>query len=99
MAQDVITSLPTSPSVLDAATVISRATAPARTVVETSALSLGDKLEVERILREAGHTALDCPMSGTFLFGCRTDSCSLLGLRGPLPLTGMRAFGVMTTTT
>ena len=65
MARDVITSLPTSRAVLDAATVIARATAPARTVVETSTLSLDDKLEVERILREAGHTALDCPMSGT----------------------------------
>ena len=65
MAGDVITSLPTARAVLDAATVIARATPPARTVAETSTLSLGDKLEVERILLEAGHTALDCPMSGT----------------------------------
>jgi 3-hydroxyisobutyrate dehydrogenase-like beta-hydroxyacid dehydrogenase len=65
MARDVITSLPTPRSVLDAVTVIARSTAPGRTVVETSTLSLRDKLEVDRILREAGHTALDCPMSGT----------------------------------
>jgi len=65
MASDVITSLPTARAVLDTATVIARATAPARTVAEASTLSLDDKLEVERILREAGHTALDCPMSGT----------------------------------
>jgi L-threonate 2-dehydrogenase len=64
-ARDVITSLPTSRAVLDAAAVIARATAPARTVAEASTLSLEDKLEVERILREAGHTTLDCPMSGT----------------------------------
>src|SRR5262245_40629821 len=64
-APDVITSLPTSRAVIDAATVIARAAAPTRTVVEASTLSLDDKLEVERILREAGHTALDCPMSGT----------------------------------
>jgi len=64
-ACDVITSLPTSRAVLDVATVIARATAPARTVAETSTLSLDDKLEVARILRDAGHTALDCPMSGT----------------------------------
>jgi L-threonate 2-dehydrogenase len=64
-ARDVITSLPTSRAVLDVATVIARATAPARTVAETSTLSLDDKLEVARILRDAGHTALDCPMSGT----------------------------------
>jgi 3-hydroxyisobutyrate dehydrogenase-like beta-hydroxyacid dehydrogenase len=65
MARDVITSLPTSRAVLDAAIAIARATAPARTVAEASTLSLDDKLEVERILREAGHMALDCPMSGT----------------------------------
>jgi L-threonate 2-dehydrogenase len=65
MAGDLITSLPNSRAVLDAATVIARATASARTVVETSTLSLDDKHEIERILREAGHTALDCPMSGT----------------------------------
>jgi len=64
-ARDIITSLPTSRAVLEATAVIARATAPARTVAETSTLSLGDKREVERILREAGHTALDCPMSGT----------------------------------
>ena len=65
MASDVITSLPTARAVLDTANVIARATARARTVAEASTLSLDDKLEVERILREAGHTALDCPMSGT----------------------------------
>jgi 3-hydroxyisobutyrate dehydrogenase-like beta-hydroxyacid dehydrogenase len=65
MARDIITSLPTSRAVLDAATFIARATAPARTVAETSTLSLDDKREVGRILREGGHIALDCPMSGT----------------------------------
>ena len=65
MAYSVITSLPTSRAVLDAATIIARATRSPRTVIETSTLSLDDKLEVERILREVGHTALDCPMSGT----------------------------------
>jgi 3-hydroxyisobutyrate dehydrogenase-like beta-hydroxyacid dehydrogenase len=64
-ARDIITSLPTSRAVLDAAAAIARAPVPTRTVVEASTLSLNDKLEVERILREAGHTALDCPMSGT----------------------------------
>jgi L-threonate 2-dehydrogenase len=64
-ASDLITSLPSPRAVLDAAAIIARATAPARTVVETSTLALDDKLEVERILGKAGHTALDCPMSGT----------------------------------
>jgi 3-hydroxyisobutyrate dehydrogenase-like beta-hydroxyacid dehydrogenase len=64
-AHDVITSLPTPRAVLDTAAVIARARAPGRTVVETSTLALDDKLEFQRILGEAGHTALDCPMSGT----------------------------------
>jgi 3-hydroxyisobutyrate dehydrogenase-like beta-hydroxyacid dehydrogenase len=64
-APDIITSLPTSRAVLDAAAAIARTAAPARTVVEASTLSLDDKLEVERILRETGHTVLDCPISGT----------------------------------
>lgn len=34
-------------------------------VVETSTLALDDKMEIERILSEAGHVALDCPLSGT----------------------------------
>src|SRR6185503_8609568 len=64
-AHDVITSLPTPRAVLDTAAVIAGARAPGRTVVETSTLALDDKLEFQRILSEAGHTVLDCPMSGT----------------------------------
>jgi putative dehydrogenase len=64
-ASDVITSLPTPRAVLDTAAVIARARAAGRTVVETSTLALDDKLEFQRILSEAGHTVLDCPMSGT----------------------------------
>ena len=36
-----------------------------RTIVETSTLSLRDKEEIRRVLEGAGHTALDCPLSGT----------------------------------
>ena len=34
-------------------------------MIETSTLALEDKLAFEAILREAGHVALDCPLSGT----------------------------------
>jgi 3-hydroxyisobutyrate dehydrogenase/glyoxylate/succinic semialdehyde reductase len=34
-------------------------------VVELSTLTIADKLRFEAILREAGHIALDCPLSGT----------------------------------
>jgi putative dehydrogenase len=65
VAADIITSLPTPRAVLDTAEVIARADARGRTVVEASTLSLDDKLAFKEILEKAGHTALDCPMSGT----------------------------------
>jgi 3-hydroxyisobutyrate dehydrogenase-like beta-hydroxyacid dehydrogenase len=64
-ASDIITSLPTPRAVLDTAHLIARAKAKARTVVEASTLSLDDKTAFKAILEKAGHTALDCPMSGT----------------------------------
>jgi len=64
-ASDVITSLPTPRAALDTAEIIARAKAPRRTVIEASTLSLDDKIAFKGILEEAGHTALDCPMSGT----------------------------------
>jgi 3-hydroxyisobutyrate dehydrogenase-like beta-hydroxyacid dehydrogenase len=64
-ATDIILSLPTPRAVLDTAEVIARADAKGRTVVEASTLSLADKLAFKEIVGTAGHTALDCPMSGT----------------------------------
>ena len=65
VAADIITSLPKPRAVLDTAEVIARANVKNRTVVETSTLSLADKTAFKDILEKAGHTALDCPMSGT----------------------------------
>jgi 3-hydroxyisobutyrate dehydrogenase len=64
-ARDIITSLPTARAALDTAEIIARANASGRTVVEASTLSLADKLAFREVLGKAGHTALDCPMSGT----------------------------------
>jgi putative dehydrogenase len=64
-ASDIITSLPTPRAVLDTAEVIARANGEGRTVVEASTLSLADKMAFKDILAREGHTALDCPMSGT----------------------------------
>jgi L-threonate 2-dehydrogenase len=64
-AGDIVTSLPTAKAVLETAQAIARAAGKGRTVVETSTLALADKGEVQRILATAGHTALDCPISGT----------------------------------
>jgi 3-hydroxyisobutyrate dehydrogenase-like beta-hydroxyacid dehydrogenase len=64
-ASDIIVSLATPQAVLDTAEVIARADAKGRTVIEASTLSLEDKMAFKAILEKAGHTALDCPVSGT----------------------------------
>jgi L-threonate 2-dehydrogenase len=63
--QYIITSLP-SPKALDAvATEIAGAGVPARIVMETSTMTLADKLRFGATLTAAGHIPLDCPLSGT----------------------------------
>jgi L-threonate 2-dehydrogenase len=61
----VMTSLPTPASVIDVARAIAGSAQPPRIVVELSTLTIADKLRFEAILREAGHIALDAPLSGT----------------------------------
>ena len=61
----IMTSLP-SPAALHAtAREIAGAQAGRRVVVEVSTMTLDDKLQFEAVLRQAGHAALDCPISGT----------------------------------
>ncbi len=54
------------PNALDAtvAAIVAAKVGP-RVLVEASTFTLDDKLRAERALREAGHTLLDCPVSGT----------------------------------
>jgi 3-hydroxyisobutyrate dehydrogenase-like beta-hydroxyacid dehydrogenase len=61
----IITSLP-KPAALDAtvAAIIAAKAGP-RVIVEMSTFTLDDKLKAERALAKAGHTMLDCPVSGT----------------------------------
>jgi len=61
----IMTSLPTPDSVETVAHEIASSLQPPKIVIELSTLSLDDKLRFESILREAGHVALDCPLSGT----------------------------------
>ena len=84
-ASDIITSLPTPKAVLDTARTIARAKAKGRTVIETSTLALADKGEAQRILAEAGHTALDCPISGT---GAQAKVKDLVRARIPMAADG-----------
>jgi 3-hydroxyisobutyrate dehydrogenase-like beta-hydroxyacid dehydrogenase len=44
---------------------IAEAKATPHIVVEASTFALDDKIAAEKVLRKAGHTMLDCPMSGT----------------------------------
>jgi L-threonate 2-dehydrogenase len=61
----IMTSLPNPAAVEDVAHAIANSSQPSRIVVELSTLTLADKLRFEGILKEAGHIALDCPLSGT----------------------------------
>ena len=60
-----MTSLPTPAALHATAAAIAATGAPRRIVGEASTMALDDKLRFGAALGEAGHTALDCPISGT----------------------------------
>jgi L-threonate 2-dehydrogenase len=60
-----MTSLPTPAAVEKVAQAIANSGQKPRIVIELSTLTLADKLRFEAILKQAGHIALDCPLSGT----------------------------------
>jgi putative dehydrogenase len=61
----IMTSLPSPAAVESVANAIANSGQPPRIVIELSTLTIADKLRFERILKKAGHIALDCPLSGT----------------------------------
>jgi L-threonate 2-dehydrogenase len=61
----IMTSLPTPAAVESVAKAIANSGETPRIVIELSTLTLADKLRFEAILKQAGHIALDCPLSGT----------------------------------
>jgi 3-hydroxyisobutyrate dehydrogenase-like beta-hydroxyacid dehydrogenase len=61
----IITSLPHPEALHDTVAAIAAAKIKPRILVEASTFTLDDKLKAERTLRKAGHTMLDCPVSGT----------------------------------
>ncbi|HEY4172207.1 MAG TPA: NAD(P)-dependent oxidoreductase [Rhodopila sp.] len=63
-ASVILTSLP-SPYALAAVAKAIAATPAPRIVVETSTMALADKLAAHDVLAAAGHTTLDCTLSGT----------------------------------
>jgi L-threonate 2-dehydrogenase len=64
-ADAIITSLPSPSALLVAANEISEADAANRIVIETSTMAIADKMRFAKTLGDAGHIALDCPLSGT----------------------------------
>jgi L-threonate 2-dehydrogenase len=61
----IMTSLPSPAAVEQVAQAIAGSGQASRIVVELSTLTIADKLRFEAILKQAGHIALDCPLSGT----------------------------------
>ena len=61
----IITSLPKPQALIATAKAIASAGLPRRIVAECSTFTIEDKEKAEKILRAAGHTMLDCPVSGT----------------------------------
>lgn len=64
-AATLLTSLPTETALARVVQEIAAAKLPRRVVAELSTFALDDKLAAERVLRDAGHVMLDCPLSGT----------------------------------
>jgi len=61
----IMTSLPSPAAVEQVAREIADSGLPPRIVAELSTLAIADKLRFEANLEQAGHMALDCPLSGT----------------------------------
>ena len=64
-ATDIVVCLPSAKAVMEIATALAAVKTHKFTVAETSTLALEDKVAFAKILTEAGHIALDCPLSGT----------------------------------
>ena len=61
----ILTSLPKPQALAATARAIAAAKLPRKTVVEMSTFAIEDKEKAEKVLRKAGHTMLDVPVSGT----------------------------------
>ena len=61
----VLTSLPKPQALMDVAREIAAANLKPRIVVEMSTFEISDKEKAAKVLTKAGHTMLDCPVSGT----------------------------------
>jgi 3-hydroxyisobutyrate dehydrogenase-like beta-hydroxyacid dehydrogenase len=64
-AANILVSLPKAEALMATVEAIAEAKLPRRVIAELSTFSIHDKNKAEVMLRAAGHTMLDCPLSGT----------------------------------
>jgi 3-hydroxyisobutyrate dehydrogenase-like beta-hydroxyacid dehydrogenase len=64
-ATHMLVSLPKPAALIATVEAIAAAKLPPRVIAELSTFSLDDKAEAQAVLHKAGHTLLDCPLSGT----------------------------------
>jgi putative dehydrogenase len=64
-AMNILISLPKPEALMATVAAIADAKLSRRVIAELSTFSLDDKTQAEAVLRAAGHTMLDCPLSGT----------------------------------
>ena len=64
-AETILTSLPSPEAVIATAEMIARNAPSRRVVIELSTLAIADKEAFAQVLTDAGHIAIDCPISGT----------------------------------
>jgi 3-hydroxyisobutyrate dehydrogenase-like beta-hydroxyacid dehydrogenase len=64
-AETILTSLPKEKALEATMCELAGAKLPRRIIAELSTFTIEDKLAAQRIVQEAGHVLLDCPLSGT----------------------------------
>jgi 3-hydroxyisobutyrate dehydrogenase-like beta-hydroxyacid dehydrogenase len=98
----ILTSLPKPQALLDTVREIAAAKLKGKVVAEMSTFTISDKEKAERVLRKAGHTMIDCPVSGTgsqaktrdLVFYASGDAKAIARLRPVLMGFGRHVFDV-----
>ena len=98
----ILTSLPKPKALLDTVKEIAAAKLKGKLVAEMSTFTISDKEKAERVLRKAGHTLIDCPVSGTgsqaktrdLVFYASGDAKAIARLRPVLMGFGRHTFDV-----
>jgi len=101
-APTVLTSLPKPQALIETVRAISAAKLRPVVIVEMSTFAISDKVNAERLAAKAGHTMLDCPVSGTgsqaanrdLVFYASGDSAAIKKLRAMFEAFGRHVYDV-----